>query len=186
MNRTIFISLLFSLSFFSACQQKGGEAASELSADTESSLDLDAVEPATDISDADIEKFLDAVEQVQTVSQVAQEEMILAVEAEGMSLDRFSEIQEKLMNPESDISPITQEEERLLDRIDAKMREMEPELERQSRAAIERTGMTAERYQALSLGIQGDSLLRSKAQIMMQNRMLQRLRESAGLQGEGQ
>lgn len=147
---------------------------------------LDSIEPATNITDTEIDQFLDAVEAVQAVSQEAQSQMMQAVEAEGMTLERFSEIQQKLQNPEADITPINADEEGQLDRIDTKMRQMEPELERQSVAAIQETGMTPMRYQELSLGIQQDPELTQKAQTMMQQRMMQQLQDAAGTQQGGQ
>lgn len=162
------------------------EAMSDPGADMTEMPPLDSIEPATNITDAEIGQFLDAVEAVQAVSQQAQQQMMQAVEAEGMTLERFSEIQQKLQNPDADLSPITTDEEGQLDRIDAKMRQMEPELERQSVAAIRETGMTPLRYQELSLGIQQDPELTQKAQSMMQQRMMQQLQEAAGVQEGGQ
>lgn len=176
MNSLVILLLFLAM----GCNQDDNNAVEEgENTETVTSPGMDAIEPATDITDTDIEKFLDAVEQVQYVNQVAQEEMMAAVESEGMSLVRFSQIQEKLMNSDAPVDPISVEEESQLDRIDAKMRELEPELERQSREAIETTGMTPERYQALSLGIQADSSLTAKAQMRMQQRMMQKLQESA-------
>ena len=175
---SLLVILLFSLAM--GCNQDGNDATAKgENTETTTSSGLEAIEPATNITDADVEKFLDAVEQVQYVNQVAQEEMMAAIESEGMSLVRFSQIQEKLVNSDAPVDPISVEEENQLDRIDAKMQELEPELERQSIEAIETTGMTPERYEALSLGIQADSSLTAKAQIMMQQRMMQRLQESA-------
>ena len=170
---------------------KGGNAdadttENETMSDSESSMSemppLDSIEPATNITDAESGQFLDAVEAVQAVSQEAQQQMMQVVETEGMTLERFSEIQQKLQNPDAQVSPISSDEEGQLDRIDAKMREMEPELERQSVAAIQETGMTPLRYQQLSLGIQQDPELTQKAQMMMQQRMMQQLQNAAGVQ----
>lgn len=174
---------------------KGGDAETDTTendtmSDSESSMaempPLDSIEPATNISDAEIGQFLDAVEAVQAVSQEAQQQMMQVVETEGMTLERFSEIQQKLQNPDAQVTPISSDEEGQLDRIDAKMREMEPELERQSVAAIQETGMTPLRYQQLSLGIQQDPELTQKAQMMMQQRMMQQLQDAAGTQQGGQ
>jgi len=59
---------------------------------------------------------------------------------------------------------------------------MEPELERQSVVAIQETGITPLRYQQLSKGIQMDPELTQKAQMMMQQRMMQQLQDAAGAQ----
>ncbi len=174
-----------------SCNNEGGDADTETTdnetmSDAESAMTemppLDSIKPATNITDADIEKFLDAVEAVQAVSQQAQSQMMQAVEAEGMTLERFSQIQQIMQNPNADVTPISAEEEGQLDRIDAKMREMEPMLERQSVAAIQETGITPLRYQQLSKGIQMDPELTQKAQSMMQQRMMQQLQEAAGAQ----
>lgn len=174
---------------------KGGDADADTTendtmSNSESSMaempPLDSIEPATNISDTEIGQFLDAVEAVQAVSQEAQQQMMQVVETEGMTLERFSEIQQKLQNPDAQVSPISSDEEGQLDRIDAKMREMEPEMERQSVAAIQETGMTPLRYQQLSMGIQQDPELTQKAQMMMQQRMMQQLQDAAGTQQGGQ
>ena len=146
---------------------------------------LDSIEAATNITDAEIETFLDAVEAVQGVSQEAQMKMMGFVEGEGITLERFSEIQQKLQAPESDVPAITAEEEEKLDRIEAKVRELEPELERQSAAAVREVGLTPLRYQQLSKGIQQDPELSQKAQSMMQQRMMKQLQEAAGTQEGG-
>jgi len=184
--------LLTSVTF--SCDKEGGDANADTTenedmSDSESAMTemppLESIEPATNITDAEIKQFLDAVEAVQAVSQEAQSQMMQAVEDEGMTLERFSEIQQNLQNPDAEITPITSDEEGQLDRIDAKMREMEPELERQSVAAIQETGITPLRYQQLSKGIQMDPELTQKAQTMMQQRMMQQLQNAAGAQQQG-
>jgi len=110
---------------------KGGDATTDNTedaamSDAESAMaempPLDSIQPATNITDTDIEQFLDAVEAVQAVSQQAQSQMMQAVEDEGMTLERFSEIQQKLQNPDAPVSAISADEEGQLDRIDARMR----------------------------------------------------------------
>jgi|GEM_PF-4756700 len=183
--KTLFLGLAMA-SLLVACDQGGTDdtdtedTAMEAEAGAADELPpLDSIEAATDISDAEIETFLDAVEGVQAVSQQAQRQMMEFVQNEGLSLERFSEIQQKLQMPEAEVAAITAEEEEKLDRIEMKIRELEPELERKSAAAVREAGLTPLRYQELSKGIQLDQELSQKAQSMMQQRMMQQLQEAA-------
>lgn len=189
---SLFMVLLIT-GLFSACNSDSastGEATAddgtEMTSEESNVLPpLDSIEAASNISDADLELFLDAVEAVQVVSQEAQQQMVAFVEGEGISLERFSQIQQKLQAPASDLPPITAEEEEKLDRIESKVRALEPELERQSAEAVREIGLTPLRYQQLSKGIQQDPELSQKAQSIMQQRMMQRLQEAAGAQPGG-
>ena len=63
------------------------------------------------VTDAQLKKFADAYMSVQKSNQAIQQEMVSAIENEGLSPERFNEIYEANMDPEKDAKATDEEME---------------------------------------------------------------------------
>src|SRR5690554_2935409 len=91
------------------------------------------------ISDDELNKFAEAYINVQMQNQESQQKMMVAIEEEGLKVDRFSEIQESTMNPNVK-SDATEAELKMHANATAKIEGMQPEFEKKAREGIESKG----------------------------------------------
>src|SRR5690606_7755555 len=64
-----------------------------------------------DISDEELQKFVDAFQEIQVENQKIQQKMIAEIQEEGMEVQRFSEIQQAQQNPNQEVEMTAEEEE---------------------------------------------------------------------------
>ncbi len=102
-------------------------------------------------------------------NQEAQMEMMTIIEAEGLEVQRFSEIQETSMDP-SQKSDATAEEMKKHGSAIAKIEQLQPELERKAVAQIESSGISIERFESLASVIQQDQGLQQRLQTILMER----------------
>lgn len=124
------------------------------------------------VSDSELNQFADAYIKVQKRNQVAQQEMMVIIEAEGLKMERFGEIQEAEMDPnkESDATP---DEVKKHAKALAKMEKMQPELEKKAIQEIESAGLTFDQYKTLATTIQGEKDLQQRLQTILVERQRQ-------------
>lgn len=120
----------------------------------------------SEVSDAELTTFANAYQKLQIQNQVAQQTMVKAIEDEGMGVERFSEIQQAVLDPNKEVDASDAEME-LHGKALAKIEEMQPELEKIVEEQITSTGMTRERFEALAMVIQQDRTLQERLQAII-------------------
>ena len=120
----------------------------------------------TQVSDTELNNFADAYMNVQMQNQEIQQKQISIIEAEGLNVERFSEIQQTSMDPNQK-SNATPAEMKMHENAVAKMEKMQPELEKKAKEGIESKGLTMERFQELAAVIQQDPGLQQKLQTIL-------------------
>ncbi|MFO8054427.1 MAG: DUF4168 domain-containing protein [Bacteroidales bacterium] len=126
---------------------------------------------AADISDEELEKFVDAAMKVQEINQATQQEMMSSVEDEGMEVERYGEIQQSMQNPEAE-SDATDEEMEVFGLINQNLEKIQQESQTKIEEKIDEIpGMSMERYMEISQVIQNDPELQQKMQSIMQKEM---------------
>jgi phenylalanine-4-hydroxylase len=101
-----------------------------------------------DVSDADLETFLNIDRQIQVVNQGAQQKFMGIIEKTDMSIDRFNEIQQAQQNPQE--SPDFSEEELETFRsIMQKVSQEQAKLQQKAQEIIKKEGLSLERYQQI-------------------------------------
>ena len=179
--RYISFSFALSILLFTACQNSGGEAetpeeetaAEEQGSDEEQAQEqqFEMPEPATDVSEAEMEKFVAALQEIQKIQQGGQSKMIEAIEGEGMQVQRFQEIMQQKQNP-ADSSTISAEEEQQFSDVNQSLQDIQMGLQEESEKAIENAGLSVDRYQSIMLAVRQDtSMQRQVQQLMMQGVM---------------
>ncbi|WP_299705854.1 DUF4168 domain-containing protein [uncultured Pontibacter sp.] len=119
------------------------------------------------ISDADIKLFVDASTRLMDLQQQSEQAMMTILEEEKLSVDKFNELaqahqQQKLAEAEG-----TAEEKAAFNKSIQRMMEMQPEIEKNMQTAIQKDGMTMERYEQIMMAYQQDPAVQAKIQKMM-------------------
>lgn len=154
--------LAISFLLWTGCQNSGEETNATDEQETEST---EQTSPGT-VSDADLLQFTNAMMAIQDIQNQGQSQMLQVLEEEGMDVQKFNEIMQKKSNP-MDTTALPAEDEAQFNKIDARLQEIEMNLNAQSEAAIEEAGMSVEDYQGILAEIQQDTTLQRKVQELM-------------------
>jgi len=120
-----------------------------------------------DISDEELQKFVDAFQEIQVENQKIQQKMIAEIQEEGMEVQRFSEIQQAQQNPNQEVE-MTAEEEEAIESLMPKLQSIQQESQTVMQEKIKSAGLTMNRYQEIAQMIQQSPELQQKLQSMMQ------------------
>lgn len=121
----------------------------------------------TEITDAELTKFVKALESIQMVTQQAQQEMIGVVQKEGMEIQRFNEIHQAAMNPEVELEA-TPEEITKHKEIIEQLETMQVNVQQQMEKLITDQGLSLEKYEQIAMKLQSDTQLQQRIQQMLQ------------------
>lgn len=119
------------------------------------------------ISDADIKLFVDASTRLMELQQESEQAMMTILQEEKLSVDKFNTLaqahqQQKLAEAEG-----TAEEKAAFNKAIARMMEMQPEIEKNMATAIQKDGMSMERYEQIMMAYQQDPAVQAKIQKLM-------------------
>lgn len=120
-----------------------------------------------DVSDEELQKFVDAYQEIQVENQKIQQEMIAKIKEEGMDVQRFSQIQQAKQNPQQEAS-MTAEEKEALESLMPKLQTIQQESQAVMQEKIESAGLSMSRYQEIAQMIQQSPELQQKLQGMME------------------
>lgn len=129
-----------------------------------------AAEPSTEIredfSDEEIKSFLKANEKVMAIQTEAEENMIKAIEHEGLTLDRFNEILEQQRDPQrgTETSP---EDLRSFNNAAAIILEENARVEKEMTMSIEEQGIDIDTYKQIMLAYQQSPSVQSRVNQMV-------------------
>lgn len=122
------------------------------------------------VSDAQLQKFAEAYQTVQQVNQQIQQEMVTAIEAEGITAKRFNEIYQAEMDPE--VEADATEDEMVKQKAALKKIEgMQGGVQEDMQNKIKEKGLTLEQYENIGAQLQNSPELQKKLQgILMKNK----------------
>ena len=120
-----------------------------------------------DISDADLKLFVDASTRLMELQQANEKVMLTILEEEKLSVEKFNTLaqahqQQKLAEAEA-----TAEEKAAFNKAVQRMMEMQPDIEKNMQQAIQKDGMSMERYEQIMLAYQQNPTIQAKVQKMM-------------------
>jgi hypothetical protein len=125
--------------------------------------------PAADVSSEDLQKFANAVKQIQTIQQDYQGRMAQAVEQQGLSQDRYLAIQESQANPTAKPnSQVSEDEKQKFEQATAQVSQLQQEAESKMKEAVQAEGLDVKRFNEIFAAIQQDPSLQQQVQQMMQ------------------
>lgn len=138
------------------------EQTSDQQASTEEAQPLlNEIQPATDVTDEELDQISSAIIAMQMLEQGSQMKMIMAVQESGMDVQRFSEIMQQKQNPDATVT-MSPEEEALFTKAEENLQAVQFEMQEDYEQAIEEGGLTIERYQSIMMAVQTDTSLQRK------------------------
>lgn len=122
-----------------------------------------------DLSDQELEQFVEAIMSAQELQMESQEEMMEIVENEGISVEMYNQISQaqQMGQTEEEIGASAEDMENYNNALE-KIMEVEERLEPQMVAAIEESGMDMQRYQEINMAVQQDPALQQRIQQELQ------------------
>lgn len=129
----------------------------------------------TDVSDDELEKFVEVNVEFRDVQMEAQQEMMTVLEDEDLSAEAYNQIaQGRQMGQADEDLNVSAEDLEKFESASETIAGMEEELDAEFEDAIADAGMTMERFQEINMAIQQNPELMQRAQQMIQ--------ESSGMQ----
>lgn len=116
-----------------------------------------------EVTDTELTQFANAYVKMQMQNQEAQQKVMKLIQDKGLALERFNEIQQASMDPNTTVDA-TAEEMKQHAEITAEIEKMQPKMEEQAIKGIESTGISLDQYQALGAAIQKDEALQKRLQ----------------------
>ena len=124
---------------------------------------------AEEISQEDLQKFAQAMEQLQTIRQEFEAEMVQAVESEGLTKERFIEISQTQSNPEAQpTSEVTEAEQQSFEKAIMQLRDLQQAAQTQMKEAVQAEGLDVPRFNQILAAIQQNPELQQQIQQMNQ------------------
>jgi len=171
-------SLLIGIMFITGCGKKqGGDEQNKTQSQEQTAKEGQQQMPGQmqqkqdiDVSDAEIEKFVNAVNAIQSINQGAQQEMSKKIQDEGMNPRRFQEIQRAQQSQQQNANA-TDEEMKQYQNIMKEMEAVQSGLQEDMKKAIEDAGLTMQRYQQIANAAQNDTSLMQRIQTKIQSSM---------------
>ncbi len=118
---------------------------------------------AGDISDEELKKFAG----VFMAEQEIQQEMMAIIQKEGLTVQRYQQIQQASSNPEQE-PDATEEEMKQYEAVMASIQEIQPQAQKKIQDKIEEEGLTEQRYQEINMAMQQNQELQNRFQTIMQ------------------
>ncbi len=131
-------------------------------------------QPQVDVSDDELEVFVDASMNAQTVQAESQQEMVAIVNDEGIGVETYNEImQAQQMGESVDDLDIPEDDVVKFESAYAQIQEIEEKMQEQLAHAVEDEGMDMDRFQEINMAIQQDPELQQRVQQMIQETQMQ-------------
>ncbi|SDG76257.1 DUF4168 domain-containing protein [Psychroflexus sediminis] len=118
------------------------------------------------VTDAELQKFAEAYMSVQQMNQTIQQEMVVAIEKEGMTPERFNEIYQAEMDPEVEVDATAEELEQK-EAVMIVIKEIQAASQAKMEEKIKEKGLTMQRFQEIGAQVQQNPELQQKLQGMM-------------------
>jgi hypothetical protein len=115
------------------------------------------------VTDEEIRLFAEAFKEVQVLNQDAQQLMIDAITAEGLELERFTEIYQSLQMPDQQ-GDVAEDEIQKYENASSEIEKIQSEVQVKMEAKIADAGLTPERYQEIGMALQNSPELQQKIQ----------------------
>lgn len=119
------------------------------------------------ILDAELELFVDAYKGMLIINESAQERMVSAVEAKEMTVERFNELSQAQENPGAD-AKASEAEMKNFEAAMGELMKVQMEVQSEMEGVIQKTGLSIDRYQEISMRLQSDPELQMRIQAMLQ------------------
>ncbi len=114
-----------------------------------------------EVSDKELKQFATAFQEVQTINEQAQNNMVNAIEKEGLNVQRFNEIQQAQQDPNQEAGATDEELEQYESAI-TELEKIQMGAQQEMEEKITNEGLTIPRYQEIAAAIQASPELQQK------------------------
>ena len=126
-------------------------------------------EADVDVSDAELDDFVDALLAIQDINENAQGSIVAAVEDEGLSVDEFEHIyQAHNMGDEGIIDSLSDDEERKFQAALDEVMDIQQESQIEMQEVVNDLGFEVERFNEIAMAMQMDQSLQMRIQERLQ------------------
>lgn len=155
--------LIVGLFIVTACNEsQDSEADADEMDDMEMSMEgMQSPGGDIEVTDADMDKMIELMKIFQPMSEAAEAKMIQAVEAEGLDVNSYTDIQRGMMSPEGADQVSAADMEKFTKATD-KIEEIQMESQEEFERILSENKMTSDQYQAIFMAIQSDPELMDK------------------------
>lgn len=133
-------------------------------------IDVSTVDP---VSDEELSQFAVVLLSLQTLQDSYREQALSAVQAEGLSAERFDQILVLLRSPQSpevaDVPEVTPEESMQFERALSQIGAIQESIQGQMRQAILDEGLEIDRFQEIAAVVNSDQELEERVRQMMES-----------------
>lgn len=123
--------------------------------------------PATQISPEELQKFAQTVKQLQALDQQAQSAMLQAVEAQGLTKERFFEIYQSQQNPQASTELDSQEEQRFQQSL-SQVQDIQEQTQAKMEQTVQAQGFEVPRFNQIMATVLKDPELQREVLQMIQ------------------
>lgn len=131
-----------------------------------------------DVSDKEVDQFVSAFQSAQSVQQEMQQKMMSSIKDKGMTVEEFTKMRKESMDPEKDMSG-SADKQKKFKQVKGEIEKIQPKMQKKVESAIEESGLTMKRYQAIASAVRSDQSLQQKIQKKMA------AQQAGGMQGGG-
>lgn len=125
---------------------------------------------STDVSQDEVEKFANAIEQFQTIQTAAQQQADQILAGESLSWERFNQILQDQRDPQTPATTeVSDQEQQQFDRAVTQLSELQQSTRQQMSAAIQAEGLETARFAEILAMVQRDPSLRQRIEQQIQN-----------------
>jgi hypothetical protein len=123
---------------------------------------------ATDpIAPVELQQFVQAVKQLQLIEMESQKQMAAVIKKEGLSPERFVEIDRSYASGVAPAKPISEDEQRKYNAITLKIQKVWQDTQPKRERAISGQGLTVARFSEINARVRSDRSLQEKVRQMI-------------------
>lgn len=129
-----------------------------------------SVAPQRQVAPAELEKFANAIKQLQVIQQETMKEMVQVVQSEDLSEQRFVQIYQAQQNPNAQPTPkITREEQQNFEQASVKIRDIQQKNQPKMEKAVTDAGLDIQRFNQISATVRQNPALQKQVQQMIRS-----------------
>jgi hypothetical protein len=121
------------------------------------------------VDEEELQRFANAVEQIQAIEQTAQQEINQVLEQSGFSRERFSELYQAQQAPGSETTEATAEEQQSFDQAVTQIESILQGVQAEQVEAIQSEGLEPQRFSEILAAVRQDPSLQQQVQQMLSN-----------------
>ncbi|MFD2246563.1 DUF4168 domain-containing protein [Pontibacter ruber] len=121
----------------------------------------------TDISDADIKQFVDASTRLLAVQKEGEKVMLTILQEEKLEVEKFNQLAQAHQQQKLNEAGATPEELAAFNKAAERIIALQPEMEKNMEQAIQKDGMTVDKYEQIMLAYQQNPTLQARVKKMM-------------------